>query len=165
MRISINQIEKFRIIESDKLYTVQIDSNKLICKFKPYNNQLRLFTNIRKIFVNKWIEQFKILYINDEIIFEFWNKAEIKEKLMINNKWLFRGLIAIYNRQTLDEQDTNMTRNRNSVGFNGVDAFFLTKMAKLAKTDYVFSVRQIEVIRRMMLKYAGQLLKIAQSKI
>lgn len=93
-----------------------------------------------------------------------YTKEEIREKLATDNKWLFRGLLAIYARQTEDEQRTDQTNHNNSVGFNGTDAAFLSIMARRALEDKPFSEKQIACIRKAMLKYAGQLYRISQGK-
>lgn len=105
----------------------------------------------------------------------------IKEKLETDNRWLIRGLVAIFQRQTEDEQRQDSTNHLNGVGFNGSDAPFLSVMARRAidrtKVDprnmeavkkaidgMGFSPRQLQCIRKAMKKYAGQLHKITKSR-
>lgn len=94
-----------------------------------------------------------------------WTKAEIRNRLETDDKWLIRGLVAIYNRQTDQEQNNGMTKEENGVGFNGVDSVILSDMAKQHMTRGFLSRRQIEIVRGKMLKYAGQLTKIANGEI
>lgn len=94
-----------------------------------------------------------------------WTKEEIRFNLETNNVWLFRGLLAIYDRQTEDEKSSELTKHENMVGFNGVDSNILTSFAKHYKQHGWLSKKQIEITRRRMLKYAGQLTKIAQKEI
>ena len=94
-----------------------------------------------------------------------YTKEEIREKLATDIRWLIRGLIAIFDRQTADEQQSDQTNHNNSVGFNGTDAPFMSIMARRAKEGKPFSEKQIACIRKAMLKYAGQLHKISQGKI
>jgi len=46
----------------------------------------------------------------------------IRSNMFHSRRWLSRGLIAIYNKQTEDEQNTESTDLNNSVGFNSHDA-------------------------------------------
>lgn len=88
----------------------------------------------------------------------------IKGKLATDNRWLFRGIVAIYECQTKDEQATETTSHRNGIGFNGCDAEFGSSLAKQILSGRNLSTRQIEAARRMMSKYAGQLARIAEEK-
>jgi hypothetical protein len=94
-----------------------------------------------------------------------WTKAEIRNRLETDDKWLTRGLVAIYKRQTDSEQNAGMTKEENGVGFNGVDSVILSDMAKQFMNSGSLSRRQIEFVRKLMLKYSGQLEKIAQKKL
>lgn len=95
-----------------------------------------------------------------------WTKDEIAHKLATDDRWLIRGMIAIWERQTEDEQSTESTEEQNGVGFNGLDAPILSSMvAQIQRPHGRLSVRQMEVIRKMMKKYAGQLTKIANGAL
>jgi hypothetical protein len=94
-----------------------------------------------------------------------WTKDEIKEKLKTDDRWLIRALLAIYNKQTEDEQANDMTAHYNNVGFNGLDAEWLSKMARFYKDRGFLSPKQLMHVRKKMLKYSGQLAKIANKKI
>ena len=88
---------------------------------------------------------------------------------------VLKGLVAIYNKQTADEQQTEETRHLNGVGFNGRDAEFGTSLAKRVISwnaqhltqpcrqwsPMVFTTKQMMYARKMMMRYAGQLCKIA----
>lgn len=96
--------------------------------------------------------------------------AFVRNKLLTDNKWLLKGLVAIYNRQTADEQRADQTRLDNGIGFNGVDSGFLSPMAKLTlerssrNVNDILSPRQLACVRKSMLKYSGQLVRIAEGK-
>lgn len=155
MKIKLFDVEKVRINIDGKLSTISPNKGLVAVEY------------IKKIYINnKWIKDFTII-LNDnaDYIVEFWTKEEIKEKLRTDNHWLFRGLVAIYNKQTLAEQANEMTEKKNDVGFSGVDAYFLTEMVKKFKNKEDFSIKQLAITRKKMLKYSGQLLKIAQKKI
>jgi len=96
---------------------------------------------------------------------------------MIDNRddAVYRGLVAIYERQTADEQSTESTNHLNGVGFNGRDARFGSSLAKQiigwnntppARRTYRYplSRTQLEKGRNLLRKYAGQLARIANEK-
>lgn len=91
-----------------------------------------------------------------------YSKAEIRYKLETNDVWLFRGLMAIYARQTADEQNDGVTKHENSVGFSGCDSSFLTNSAQFYERSGFLTVKHKAAVRKAMLKYAGQLEKIAK---
>ena len=61
---------------------------------------------------------------------KIWKKEEIKDLLQKNDKAVMRGLVVIYSLQTEDEKKTEETSEHNGVGFSGVDAKFLSSLAK-----------------------------------
>jgi hypothetical protein len=95
-----------------------------------------------------------------------WTKEEVKAKLESDDKWLVRGLLAIHARQTEEEKTTETTKEQNGTGFNSVDANILTDLVNQYKrTNGYLSVRQIALIRKKMVKYAGQLTRIANKEV
>jgi hypothetical protein len=73
-------------------------------------------------------------------------------------------LLAMYERQTGDEQQTGSTREENGVGFNGTDARFLSSLAEQAlenrrtkKFPTDLSPKQIECAKKKLVKYTRQL--------
>lgn len=99
-------------------------------------------------------------------------KDELLEKLATDERWLHRGILAIYERQTTDEKQREETKHQNGIGFNGPDAKFMSKMAQqillwqAGKWKYRFpmSPRQQAAARNRIRKYAGQLLRIVEEK-
>jgi hypothetical protein len=90
----------------------------------------------------------------------------IKERLISDQRWLERGIVAIMNFQTAREIRAEQTIEDNGVGFNGVDGKFLTSLGKwIEKSNRPLgqrlSVKQAAVARRKMPKYAGQLYRIS----
>ena len=151
MIILLSNIEKVRIEHNDKLKTINPKTD--------FPNHL----HIKKIYVNnKWYTDFKI-YLNTEFeyVVKFWSVDEIKINLQKNTKWLYKGILAIYNNQTDDEQISRVTNHTNNIGFNKFDADFLSGMAKLILDNRYLTVKQLETSRNKMIKYANQLLKIA----
>jgi hypothetical protein len=105
------------------------------------------------------------------IMTKVYDAATIREKLVSNDKWLVRGILAIYARQTTDEQQAEQTSHHNGVGFNGTDANILSSFAKQIlswqatenpRYPSPLSPKQLDLARRKMPKYAGQLARIAE---
>ena len=67
--------------------------------------------------------------------------SDYKLKLASQSMWAIRGLLAIYAAQTADEQCSDSTTVDNGVGFTGIDANFLSSLAKQAqrRIDWVNS--------------------------
>jgi len=93
------------------------------------------------------------------------DKAFIVKMLTENNAWLYRGLVSIYNCQTADEQAADVTSHDNGIGFSGADAQFLSSLAKQVIRRGFLTPTQLTFARSKMKKYAGQLLRIAESKV
>lgn len=94
-----------------------------------------------------------------------WTKDEIKSLLESNNVAVIKGLIRIYELQTSDEQSAEYTKYNNGVGFSGFDGDFMTSVAKwFLKMGWV-SEGQFEHVKKKMMRYAGQLAKLANGEI
>ena len=102
---------------------------------------------------------------NPEPAVKKWTKDEIKEKLANDGRWLVRGLLAIYDRQTANEKAAGATVEDNGIGFNGADAEILSSIAMCYKTRNFISPKQLAIVQKKMVKYAGQLAKIANGEI
>jgi hypothetical protein len=94
-----------------------------------------------------------------------WTKEEIKEMLGRNDKAVLRGLMAIYNLQTADEQALQATAHHNGVGFSGCDAELLSSFAVNYTKYGRLTEKQMAILRNKIKKYAGQLTKIANGEI
>jgi len=104
-----------------------------------------------------------------------WNKNEIKRNLQKDDLWVIRGVLAIYNRQTSEEQQIQDTKEHNGVGFNGVDGHIMSSFAEQIrqwesnpspqKYRTPLSVKQLQIARKKIIKYSGQLTKIANGEI
>jgi len=94
-----------------------------------------------------------------------WTKADIKALLIESDRAVARAIVAIYGRQTMDEQVIGETLNTNGVGFNGVDAEFLSSLAKFYTAKGFLSAGQLKYGRRAIMKYSGQLVDIANNSI
>jgi hypothetical protein len=93
-----------------------------------------------------------------------WLTDEIRSKIETDQPWLERALLALYARQTRDEQDSEETLLLNNVGFTGADAPFLTYCAKWVESGKHLSGRFLDDVRRRMVKYVGQLTRIANGQ-
>ena len=102
---------------------------------------------------------------NSEPAVKKWTKEEIREKMATDGRWLIRGLLAIYDRQTFQEQLNGYTVEDNGIGFNGVDAEILSSIAMNYKTRNFISPKQLAIVQKKMPKYANQLAKIANGRI
>lgn len=91
-------------------------------------------------------------------------KEFIKEKLLTDQRWLMRGIVAIFEKQTWDEQQAEQTTEHNGVGFNGIDAELMSSFAKQIQKGRTLSTKQLAFAQKKMPKYAGQLLHIAKEK-
>jgi len=94
-----------------------------------------------------------------------YTKEIIQDKLATDQRWLERGILAIYNYQTSHEQSRGDTIELNGVGFNGCDAPFLSSLACWIQKSYRpegqrLSAKQASFGAKKMKKYAGQLLRI-----
>lgn len=81
-----------------------------------------------------------------------------------NRYLIYRMLQAMFERQTQSEQDSGMTHVLNGVGFNGVDAGFLSDVAVKSRKYKNLTPSQAKAVGRSLKKYVKQLVAIAESK-
>lgn len=96
---------------------------------------------------------------------KIWTVEEIKTLLSNNNIMVEHSLKVLYERQTVTEQVTRETTEQNGIGFNGVDASFLTSCAQFYINAGFLTPRQIVACRKKLLKYIRQLARIANHEI
>lgn len=94
-----------------------------------------------------------------------WKKEEIRKLFEENDKAVERGLVVVYSLQTAYEQAVHSTIEHNGVGFNANDAEFLTSLAQSVLQYGSLTPKQLKFGRKRMLKYAGQLAKVANGQI
>lgn len=92
-------------------------------------------------------------------------KEIVRAKILSDDKWLEHALLALYSKQTTEEQKQQMTKDENGRGFNGRDAELLSSFAKQLKERGWLSNKQKAICRRWLMKYAGQLVRIAKGEI
>ena len=103
----------------------------------------------------------------------------VKQQIKTNDRWMLKGLLTIFERQTQDEQRASMVKEHNGVGFSRIDAEMMTSFANqlISKggvrllnckepidASKIFSTKQLPLLRAKMVKYAGQLTRIAIEK-
>lgn len=103
----------------------------------------------------------------------------VREKLRSDERWMLRGMYAIWQLQTEDEKQSESTRDLNGVGFSGIDGEILTSFTnQIIKRGFVtqinnpankiqmfLSEKQEKYVRKYMPRYARQLVKIATGKL
>jgi hypothetical protein len=94
-----------------------------------------------------------------------YTREQIEAKILTDRKWLERGIVAVFNRQTCDEQVVEHSKYHNLQGFSGPDAKRLTYYAKWILSGKHLSGKHVVVARERMKKYSGQLTKIANGEM
>ncbi len=96
---------------------------------------------------------------------KIWKKEDIKDLLIKRDDAVIKGMLRIYDLQTADEQESETATHLNGVGFSGAHAEIMCSMSKFYQKRNFLSPKQMTYARRIMLRYAGQLTKIANGKI
>lgn len=94
-----------------------------------------------------------------------WTAEEIKAKIASSNAWRRQALLALYDRQTAQEQDAMRTEELNGRGFTGWDAELLTAFAQQAQTKGWLSPKQDAILMKRLPKYSAQLARIANGEL
>jgi hypothetical protein len=94
-----------------------------------------------------------------------WTKEEVKHLLQTSSKMVHRSIVKIFEKQTEDEKRAETTSHHNGVGFNGVDAELLSSYAKQILAGRTLTEKQMHYARKKIVKYAGQLTKIANGTL
>lgn len=85
----------------------------------------------------------------------------IRWLLTMNDRAVERAMVALYQRQTADEQSTGSTRLLNGAGFNAFDAKTGSYYARWVMGGRSLTGRHLDKARRMAGKYVRQLAEIA----
>jgi len=67
-----------------------------------------------------------------------------------------KALVKIYERQTIDEQNSQSTKENNGIGFNGLDANILSSFAEQVNKGRNLSVKQMTIVYKKMPRYWKQ---------
>jgi hypothetical protein len=93
-----------------------------------------------------------------------WTPETIKSLLDRSDKAVERAVLAIYERQTSDEQVTGETRHHNRRGFASCHAHLGTYYAKWILSGHRLTGGHLERARRMCHCYSKQLLQVAETR-
>jgi len=101
-----------------------------------------------------------------------WTVDQIKVKIAKSNVFVERSLRVLFSFQTPLEQESETTHVDNGAGFNSCDANILSSFAKQCDPIRNFrsegnrlSLKQLNLARRKLVKYAKQLAVYANSQI
>jgi len=89
----------------------------------------------------------------------------LKSKLETDEKWALKGMLRIYDYQTLDERAQGNTCHNNDVGFSCVDSKILSSFAEQYQIRKFLTPKQMQIVMKKMHKYWNQLLRISDEKV
>lgn len=93
----------------------------------------------------------------------FSTKREIVEKfrrqIIEKDSTAIHTLLFVYGRQVGDEQEKEVVKYRNGVGFRPQDAKRGSGLAKWYHEHGFFTAKQITLVKRIVEKYAGQVVE------
>lgn len=90
--------------------------------------------------------------------------AFIKTQLGSNPTWATRAIVKLHERQTFDEQNSQMTTESNGVGFNGTDATILSSFASQIHKGHTLSQKQLAIAFKKLPKYSRQVIEMIPSE-
>lgn len=93
----------------------------------------------------------------------FSSKREIVEKLRkqieVKDSTAVHTLMFVFERQAEDEQQKEVVKYHNGVGFKPQDAKFGSILAKWYKEKKFFTAKQMTHVKHLVRKYAGQVVE------
>jgi hypothetical protein len=95
---------------------------------------------------------------------KIWTREDIVAMLNTNDRAVERGVVAIWQRQTADEQSTDTTRHSNGIGFSGWSAHSGSYYAKWVESGRRLTGKHLDKARKIALHHAGQLTRIANGE-
>ena len=93
-----------------------------------------------------------------------YTKADIKALLLSNDRAVERAILAIYARQTNEEQSSQETIHSNGIGFSGAHANLGSYYANWLKSGRHLTGIHLEKARKIASHYVGQLAEIAKER-
>jgi hypothetical protein len=107
-----------------------------------------------------------------------YTKESIQEKIRTDVRWTIRTIEILFDRQTTDEQRYGQTYVRNGRGFNGRDSEIFTSFyhqiqkrkrvvssgGQLINFQSILSDKQLEICRKHLPKYWGQVLEEIENR-
>lgn len=99
-----------------------------------------------------------------------WTVPQIRELLESRADAVEQAIVRLYEFQTAGERAMHATVDANGVGFNMVDADFLSSLAEWIRYSdrprgRRLTPRQLHYGRKRVMKYAGQLASIANAAV
>jgi len=105
------------------------------------------------------------IYHQEVLMNRIWTEAEVRNNLLTNDKWVIRGAIALFNKQTESEKAAETTNEKNHVGLSAADAHYVCWVVKNLFSQDKFPAKSISKVRAKIIKYSGQLARIANGQI
>lgn len=93
-----------------------------------------------------------------------WTRTEIEEMINANDRAVERAMVAIWERQTADEQETQGTRHHNGCGFAAWSARSGTYYAAWVRSGRHLTGKHLTKARKIALYHAQQLCDISNGK-
>jgi hypothetical protein len=90
-----------------------------------------------------------------------WTRTEIEALINSNDRAVERAMVAIWERQTADEQATQGTRHHNGRGFAAWSARSGTYFAEWVRSGRRLTGKHLAKARKIALHHAGQLTDFA----
>jgi hypothetical protein len=94
-----------------------------------------------------------------------WTKAEIINLINTSDRAVERAVLAIYARQTADEQEAGVTSHLNARGFNGSDASYGSYCARWLLKGNHLTGKHLGRCRSLVRKYHRQLAEDANIRL
>lgn len=91
-------------------------------------------------------------------------KDALKSQIATNGDKAIKALMTVYSYQTFEEQSDGVTKFYNGVGFSGKDSQILSSFAEHYKAHGTLSEKQMKLLKRLMPRYANQLLNLSFAK-
>lgn len=88
-------------------------------------------------------------------------KNTLKYQIANSDNKAIHALMTIYSYQTDEEKHKIMTIEHNGIGFSSVDSTILSSFAEQFHRNGKLSNKQMTLLKKIMPRYAGQLLKLS----
>lgn len=92
-----------------------------------------------------------------------WTREAIEEKLSTQDRWVERAMVALWERQTADEQISQTASHHNGRGFAGWSSRSGSYYAEWVRSGRRLSGKHLVAARRIALYHSGQLTAIANA--
>lgn len=87
-------------------------------------------------------------------------RNRLQTLIKTHNEYAIGALLKIYSFQTAQEQDAGRTYEDNSMGFNAVDAGFMSSLSEQFLKKGNLSDKQMGYVKRIIKKYISQLMNV-----